>query len=146
MKTSEKGLDLIKKFEGLHLKAYICPAGKVTIGYGHTASAKMGQTITAEQADRLLRDDVFEAEEAVKRLVTAKLRQGQFDALVSFVFNMGASRLQGSTLRKKLNGGDDYGAANEFPRWVYARVDGDLMKLKGLERRRAAERELFLTA
>lgn len=139
MQISKAGLDLIKQFEGLYLKAYRCPAGVPTIGYGHTAGVSMGQTITQQQADDYLRRDVRQFERAVARLVTVPLTQGQFDALVSFAFNLGEGALAQSTLMRLLNAGDYAGAAAQFDRWNKAggRV------LPGLVRRRAAERALF---
>lgn len=141
MYISKKGLELIKQFEGLRLKAYKCPAGIWTIGYGHTKGVYPGMTITEELADKFLVDDIWYFERGVESLVAVPLTQGQFDALVSFAFNVGADGLGDSTLLKKLNSGDYAGAADEFPKWVYSRGK----KLKGLVRRRAAERELFLT-
>lgn len=139
MQISKAGLDLIKQFEGLYLKAYRCPAGVPTIGYGHTAGVAMGQTITQQQADDYLRRDVRQFERAVERLVKVPLTQGQFDALVSFAFNLGEGALAQSTLLRLLNAGDYAGAAAQFDRWNKAggRV------LPGLVRRRAAERALF---
>ena len=139
MQISKAGLDLIKQFEGLYLKAYRCPAGVPTIGYGHTAGVAMGQTITQQQADDYLRRDVRQFERAVARLVTVPMTQGQFDALVSFAFNLGEGTLAQSTLLRLLNAGDYAGAAAQFDRWNKAggRV------LPGLVRRRAAERALF---
>lgn len=139
MQISKAGLDLIKQFEGLYLNAYRCPAGVPTIGYGHTAGVAMGQTITQQQADDYLRRDVRQLERAVARLVTVPLTQGQFDALVSFAFNLGEGALAQSTLLRLLNAGDYAGAAAQFDRWNKAggRV------LPGLVRRRAAERALF---
>jgi len=141
MKISEKGLNLIKQFEGLRLEAYLCSAGVPTIGYGHTRGVKLGQTITQEQADAFLSEDIHEFELAVQRLVFVPITQNQFDALVSFVFNVGIGNLKKSTLLKKLNEGDVVGAANEFNKWVFAGGK----KLKGLQRRRDKERLLFLT-
>lgn len=139
MQISKAGLDLIKQFEGLYLKAYRCPAGVPTIGYGHTAGVAMGQTITQQQADDYLRRDVRQFERAVERQVSVPLTQGQFDALVSFAFNLGEGALAQSTLLRLLNAGDYAGAAAQFDRWNKAggRV------LPGLVRRRAAERALF---
>ena len=139
MQISKAGLDLIKQFEGLYLKAYRCPAGVPTIGYGHTAGVAMGQTITQQQADDYLRRDVRQFERAVARLVSVPLTQGQFDALVSFAFNLGEGALAQSTLLRLLNAGDYAGAAAQFDRWNKA--DGRV--LPGLVRRRAAERALF---
>ena len=134
------GLDLIKQYEGLRLEAYLCPAGVPTIGYGHTKGVKIGQKITEDQADKLLADDFLEAESEAAKLITVPLTVNQLDALASFVFNLGASKLLGSTLRRKLNTGDYKGAAEEFDKWVFAGGK----KLNGLIARRAAESKLFL--
>ncbi len=139
MHTSQKGLDLIKSFEGLRLSAYKCPADVWTIGYGTTAGVKPGQTITKERAEELLRDDVKRFEGQVLRLVKVPLTQGQFDALVSFTYNLGAANLGNSTLLRLLNAGDYKGAAAQFDRWTKAGGK----ELPGLVKRRAAERALF---
>lgn len=136
-------VDLVKHFEGLYLDAYLCPAGVPTIGYGHTAGVKMGQTITAEQADAFLASDLTEAAGHVDALVKVALNDDQRGALSSFVFNLGAGSLQSSTLLKLLNAGDYAGAAGQFGRWVYATVNGKPTKLAGLVARRAAEEALF---
>lgn len=141
MRISEKGIELIKSFEGLRLEAYLDSVAVPTIGYGHTRGVKLGQTITQEQADALLEEDIHEFELAIQRLVHVNLTQNQFDALVSFTFNLGIGSLKQSTLLKKLNAGDITGAANEFNRWVYAGGK----KLTGLVKRRSAERLLFIT-
>jgi lysozyme len=149
MITSNKGLDLIKKFESLSKSAYLCPAGVWTIGYGHTAVVYPGQVVTKDEAEVLLKEDVKEAEEGVSELVKVPLNQNQFDALVSFTFNVGtdidqdakAEGLGDSTLLRKLNSLDYQGAAAEFPKWN--RAGGRI--LKGLTRRRAAEQALFLS-
>ncbi len=141
MKTSDKGIALIKKFEGLELKAYRDAIGVLTIGYGHTGGVKDGQTITEAQAVALLRDDLAGFERAIERMIDVSLSQQQFDALVSFTFNVGSGALNKSTLRRKLNQGDYQGAAEEFLRW--AKAGGK--ELPGLVKRRAAERELFLS-
>lgn len=142
MVISEKGLALIKQFESLRLATYKDSVGIPTIGWGHTGpEVKMGQKITQEEAVRLLRADVARFEKAVGRVVRVVLNQNQFDALVSFSFNVGAQALEDSTLLKKLNAGDVQGAADQFPRWNKA--GGEV--LAGLTRRRAAERSLFLS-
>ncbi|MFS2011803.1 lysozyme [Azospirillum sp. CT11-132] len=139
----QAAVDLVKHFEGLYLNAYLCPAGVPTIGYGHTAGVKMGQTITAEQADAFLASDLTEAAGRVDGLVKVALNDDQRGALSSFVFNLGAGSLQSSTLLKLLNAGDYAGAADQFGRWVYATVAGKPTKLAGLVARRAAEEALF---
>lgn len=140
MKISEKGLSLIKESEGLRQKAYLDSVGVPTIGFGHTKGVKLGQEITYSQAVEYLKEDLREAEQAVLRLVKVQLSQGQFDALVSFVFNLGAGAFAKSTLLKKLNARDYSGAANEFGKWVNAGG----RPLKGLITRREGERRLFL--
>lgn len=147
MKTSKRGLDLIKAFEELHLIAYLCPAGVWTIGYGATKvdgkPVKKGMKLESEaQADELLAFDVAAREKTVAKLVKVPLSQGEFDALVSFEFNTGA--LAQSTLLTLLNAGDRVGAANQFPRWNKGAVGGRKVVLAGLTRRRRDERALFL--
>lgn len=134
------GLDIVKKYEGLVLKAYLCPAGIPTIGYGHTKGVSLGMTCTKEQADEWLENDFFMAKNDVKAVVKVPLTDNQLGALASFVFNLGVRKLIQSTLLKKLNAGDYQGAAQEFDKWVFAAGK----KLNGLIARRAAEKKLFL--
>ncbi|WP_336286576.1 lysozyme [Cronobacter dublinensis] len=146
MQTSEKGLALIKEFESCQLKAYRCPAGVWTIGYGWTQPVdgkpvRAGMEIDMLTAERLLKTGLIGYENDVMKLVRVKLSQAQFDALVSFTYNVGSRNFSTSTLLKKLNAGDYAGAADEFLRWNKSR--GKV--LNGLVRRRAAERELFLS-
>lgn len=146
MKISKTGLELVKHFEGCQLKAYYCPAGKLTIGYGHTgASVKPGMTITQEQADVILASDMERFEKAVSDRVKVPLEQGQFDALVSFAFNVGANALQNSTLLKLLNAGKIIEAVQQFGRWNKITKNGQKVASKGLTRRRLAEAYLFAT-
>ena len=144
MRLSDNGLELIKRHEGLRLKAYRCPAGAWTIGYGHTKGVKRGMVIAKVHADRFLAEDVEEVEDAVNRMIAVPLTQGQFDALASFVFNFGERKFGSSTLLRKLNGGDYEGAAKEFERWINVRKHGQWVKERGLVIRREVERELFL--
>lgn len=139
-RTSASGLALIKRHEGFRPTAYKCPGGVWTIGYGHTRNVSEGDTTTLAQANDWLAEDIQSAEKAVLRYVTVPLTQNQFDALVSFTFNLGAGALAESTLLRKLNDGGYDVAANEFPRWVKAK--GRVQA--GLVARRAEERELFL--
>lgn len=139
MQPSQAAIDLIKASEGLRLTAYRDSAGILTIGYGSTGGIKPGQKITPEQAEAMLVDDLDEAAEAVRQLVTVPLTQGQFDALCSFVFNLGAGRLRDSTLLRLLNQGKYGEAAAQFRFWVMAGGK----PLPGLVKRRAAERALF---
>ncbi|HED2372578.1 TPA: lysozyme [Citrobacter freundii] len=149
MITSEKGIRLIKQFEGCRLTAYPDPGtggDPWTIGYGWThpidgKPVKPGMTIDQETADRLLKTGLVSYENDVLKLVRVKLTKGQFDALVSFAYNVGSRALSTSTLLKKLNAGDIKGAADEFLRWNKA--GGKV--LNGLTRRREAERALFLS-
>lgn len=140
MKIGQRGLDLIKEFEGLSLTAYLDGGGVWTIGYGHTGNVVRGDAITAEQADAWLRNDVGTAERAVTAAVRVPLTQDQFDALASFTFNLGGGALRSSTLLKRLNAGDYAGTAEEFLRWKF----DNGKEVAGLLRRRRAERALFL--
>lgn len=142
-RINNEGLQLIKDFESLRLTAYQDAVGIWTIGWGHTGSdVSPGKTITASEADSLLRGDVAGTEADVRRLVKVPLSSNQFSALVSFVFNVGAgpTGFGGSTMLNKLNQGDYAGAADQFPRWTHA--GGKV--LQGLVRRRNAEKALFL--
>lgn len=144
-KTSQTGIDLIKRFEGFVPTPYVCEGGKLTVGYGHVIlphEKDRLKHVTKEQAEAILRDDVVIAEDAVNRLVTVPITQGTFDALVSFTFNLGAGALQRSTLLELLNQKNYAAADKQLPRWVFAGGK----KLRGLERRRAAEQELFQDA
>lgn len=139
MKISQKGIDLIKSFEGCKLEAYKCPAGVWTIGYGHTKTAKEGMKIIQEEAEELLKNDLVIYENAVLKNVTSAINQPIFDALVSFTYNLGEGNLKSSTLLKMLNDRDYYGAAEQLERWNKA--GGQV--LAGLVRRREAEKNLF---
>jgi len=155
MKISDRALALLKKHEGLRLKAYddLRPysvlepgdevVGTVTIGYGHVRTAEPGMEITAKEAEALLREDLRRFEAGVTALTgeVADLKQHEFDALVSFAFNVGLGALEQSTLLTKLLRGDPRKeVADEFLRWVYSKG----RKLRGLEQRRADERDVFL--
>jgi lysozyme len=146
MTTGPKGLALIREFEGCELKAYKCPAGIWTIGHGHTTSAghpavKQGMTITAKEAEDILKRDLAKFEKAVCEAVKVPLTQEQFDALVSFAFNCGPTNLRNSTLLKKLNAGNYAAVPSELNKWVKAKGK----TLKGLVRRREAEGFLWST-
>ena len=139
---TDKGLNLIKVFESFRATKYICAGGYPTNGYGHVI--RHGETFTTlseSEASDLLAKDVGVAEGAVLRLIKVPLSDGQFDALVSFTFNLGSGSLQRSTLRSKINRGEYLEASEEFGKWC--RAGGK--KLKGLVRRREAERLLFLS-
>jgi lysozyme len=138
---------LLKQYEGFSATPYLCPAGVWTIGYGHTNDvSRSTPAVTGQEGEALLAGDVDVAARAVRRYVKAPLNENQFGALVSFVFNLGAGVLRGSTMLNYLNAGRYMPAADEFPRWVWAkRPDGSRVQLPGLIARRAAERTLFLT-
>ena len=140
MKTSSIGRKLIQSFEGYRSEAYLCPAGKWTIGYGHTSGVKEGDTCTRVQADMFLQEDLRVAEEAVNSQ-NLNLSQLQFDALVSFVYNVGAGNFQSSTLLKYLKQDTlpRTTLEKEWKKWTYA----NKQELKGLVRRRAAEWSLY---
>lgn len=150
MKTSQTGIDLIKRFEGLELEAYQDSVGIWTIGYGHTDEAgeprvTPGMRITEQEAEAILRRDLGQYERAVNRLVKVDLNQNEFDALVSFTFNLGAGALGSSTALKRLNAGDRAGAAEALTWWnKITLADGSKKELAGLTRRRNAEAALFL--
>lgn len=135
MKTNKAGIDLIKSFEGCRLKAYKCPAGIWTIGYGHTAGVSEGMQITQEQADAYLKADLEKYEGYVDKYVDNTLNENQFSALVSFAYNCGAGNLQ-MLVRNRTN----EQIAEAITR--YNKAGGK--KLNGLVRRRAAEQQLFL--
>jgi lysozyme len=140
MHISEEGLDLIRRFEGLRLDAYRCPAGVWTIGYGHTGpDVAEGDRINEACAEALLLTDVLRLEDGVARSAGV-CAQGQFDALVSFAFNLGLGALRSSTLLKLHKIGQHKLAAAEFARWIHAGG----RKLPGLVKRRAAEAERYV--
>lgn len=144
MQISNKGRVFIKGFEALRLVAYPDPGagGKPwTIGWGHTKGVKQGDRITKEQAEQFLSDDLAVFELTVNSAIKRSMTQNQFDAMVSLAFNIGGSAFAGSTLVKKFNAGDAKGAADEFPKWKNS--GGKVMP--GLVKRRAAEREVFLS-
>lgn len=144
MRINQEGLDLIKMFEGLRLEAYVDPVGIWTIGYGHIKGVKPGMTITAEEAEDLLFNELKEYEEGVAKAVKVALNENEFSALVSFSYNVGVGALRKSTALRRLNEGDRVGAADALEWWNKGRVNGQLTVLKGLTRRRAAEKALFL--
>ena len=136
-----KGLQIIKDSEGLYLERYLCPANVPTIGYGNTSHALEYETITEEQAEQFLKEDLEETQYQLAILTNKiPLTDNQWSALVSFVFNVGTMNFLHSTMRRKLQDGDYEGAANELDRWVYAKG----VKLNGLIVRRQKEKELFL--
>ena len=140
MKISDEGFDLIKHFEGCELEAYKCAAGVWTIGYGHTKDVQEGDVWNKEKADFMLwRELEDEYEVYVNDLVTVPINQSQFDALVSWVYNLGPANLKNSTMLKKLNAGEYEEVPSQMKKWNKA--NGKV--LEGLIRRRAAESLLF---
>lgn len=138
MKTSENMIAIIKKFEGLRLKAYKCPAGVYTIGYGHTENVFADSEISELMADQILRKDLEKFEQTINDL-DLPLLQCEFDSLVSFVFNVGIGNFNKSTLKKLLLQKKFFYAAKEFEKWVFAGGK----KLPGLQNRRSKERKIF---
>lgn len=153
METSQRGINLIKRHEGLVTHSYLCPKGVLTVGMGHTGSdVKKGMVITEKEAENLLKKDLKKIEDKLNFSLehdNINLNQNQFDACISFIFNLGFSAFIFSTLYKKLKQGDYAGASAEFPKWVYiTKTDPETgerfkIKLKGSETRRKSEQELF---
>ncbi|MDH3582543.1 MAG: TIGR02594 family protein, partial [Hyphomicrobiales bacterium] len=144
MPINQKGIDLIKHFEGKRLTGYLDPVGIPTIGYGHTGDGvKVGVTISEEKADQLLRTDLEKFASGVRDRLSVAVSGNAFAALASFAFNTGLGNFGKSTLRKKLNAGDAKGASKEFLKWVKGTINGNKITLPGLVRRRKAERRLF---
>ena len=142
MKITNEGINLIKKFEGLRLEAYLCPAGVWTIGYGHTKGVKKGDKITEETANMLLELDLNDFIVGVQKLLKKNINNNQFSALVSFAYNLGLNNLKNSTLLKKVNSNSkDRTIVDEFIKWIYAGGK----PLEGLKRRRQAEAYLYFS-
>jgi len=143
VKISQAGIDLIKRYEGFVAQPYLCPAGFLTIGYGHRVHLSerkaMQNGITPAAAEELLLRDVESAKAAVMRLCPSLKKQNRFDAIVSFTFNLGAGALQRSTLRQKINRKDHLDVPPELMKWVHAGG----RKLPGLVARRAAEGAMY---
>lgn len=149
MSCNEAGLLIIEESEALRLVPYVCPAGKLTVGWGHTGpDVVQGRAITRAIAEAMLKLDVIVAENAVTRYAfPARLNENQFSALVSFVFNVGAATFRDHDMRKYITLGEFELAAEEFPKWNKAKdpKTGELRVLDGLTKRRARERALFET-
>lgn len=150
MKASQRCIDMVKQFEGLYLDAYICPAGVPTIGYGSImwpdgSRIQMGQKVTMDAAEKLLAWEL-DKKGTVINAWKLKINQNQFDALLSFAYNLGIGNLNSSTLLKKVKfSASDTSIADEFMRWNKARVNGVLKVLPGLTRRRQAEANLYFS-
>lgn len=141
MKTSPKGIALIKEFEGLRLKAYKCPGGVWTIGYGHTDGVRPGMVISERQAEDFLKAELIAFEKYLNDLRLA-INQNQFDALISFIYNVGTDNFSSSTLLRKVKANPlDNSIMDEFLRWVYSKG----RVLPGLQRRRLAEMKLYFS-
>ena len=140
---NKAGLDLVKQYEGFRATAYVCPAGKLTIGYGHVIleheQSLKAARISMDEALSILRADMADAERAVERYIKVELSDNQFAALCSFTFNLGSGNLYRSTLRKKLNKGGYDSVPTELDKWVHAGGK----RLNGLIRRRSDEGDLF---
>lgn len=154
MIVSKNAYDLIKTFEGLKLEAYVCAAGKISIGWGHTKNVRMGDCINEAQAVTFLREDIANFESQLLKALNAdaiEIKQCEFDALICFAFNLGSTNLVNSTLWHKLKAGDTAGASKQFTSWVYAKrtvkLDGKSYTinepLRGLCARRLSEQSLF---
>lgn len=139
MRLNDVGLALLKTHEGLRLKAYLCPAGVLTIGHGHTGNVTPLQQITMQEAQQLLVKDVTRFEDGVSRYVSVSLNENQFSALVCFAFNIGLGAFAGSTLLNLLNRGWTTQVPAQLMRWTKARG----VELPGLVARRRAEAELW---
>lgn len=144
MRTSSVGLDLIRSFEGFRETSVRLPDGRWTVGYGHVRTAREGIRISEEDALDLLVHDLGAIEEAFATLIYASLNQNQFDALVSFAFNISLGQFRESKVLEAVNAGDEIGAASAFDGWRKARVNGRMIIVDALVRRRAAEKALFL--
>ena len=141
MKTSKFGIDLIKKYEGFAEQEYICPAGKITIGYGHVILPSEHFTkLTKEEATELLAKDLVSRENELNKLVKISLLQNQFDALMSLIYNIGIGNFKTSTLLKYINSNKLNEVPEQFRKWVYS----NKVKLKGLVERRESEIKMWL--
>lgn len=144
-RITANGLNIIKHYEGKYNKAYICPSGILTIGYGHTKGVKPGDIATDEQIDKWLYEDVMTCEMQINDL-HLKIKQHQFDALVSFIFNIGITKFLQSTLLKRIKVySENPEIRYQFSRWNKGTVNGQLKELDGLTRRRHSEAEMYMT-
>lgn len=148
--VSEEAVALIKNFEGLHrvqpdgtVSSYKCPAGKWTVGWGSVRGVRSGMKLTVGECEERLKKDIDDHAKAIYKHVNVPLTQGQFDALTSFVFNLGEANFKSSTLLRLLNQGRYDEVPEQIMRWNKARVNGKLTPLRGLTRRRAAEAAIF---
>ena len=128
MRTGEAGLNLIKGFEGLRMQSYYTPSEQWSVGYGHTGSAHHGMAVSEGQADMLLKRDIEPVERLIDETVMTPLNRNEHDALVSFIFNVGADNFRRSSVLRRLNAGDRLGAADAMEMWSKAHVNGELVK------------------
>lgn len=140
-KINKAGIELIKEFEGLRLKAYLCPSKILTIGYGHTITTQKDMVITKEEAEDLLKKDLEYFERKVSMLVKVPLNENEFSSLISFAFNVGIGNFENSTLLRLLNRGWYEQVPTQLMRWN--KSNGQ--ELGGLSRRRSAEAILWNT-
>lgn len=149
MQASPAAYALIREFEGFRPDCYLCPAGIPTIGYGHTGpETKLGiPNISESEAEALLKQDLAQYEAGVRALLKVSVTQSQFDALVSFAYNLGVQSLASSTMLLMINHGQFSLAARQFGKWVHAKdpKTNQVVTLPGLVRRREAEMNLFLS-
>ena len=141
MRCNEKGIAIIKKYEGLKLEPYLCPAEIPTVGYGSVKAGKLGRNITEAEAEQFLKEDIEMCERGMKSLILNQVTDNQWSALVCLVFNIGLGNFASSTLLNHLNKNERAQAAEQFQRWVFSK--GKV--LPGLEKRREAEKQLFLS-
>ena len=145
MRTSDAGRAIIREFEGLRLNAYLCPANKWTIGYGWTIGVKKGDVWTKEKAEQMLAEGLKQFEIEVSNAIGAAFTsQNQFDAMVSLAYNIGPANFRKSSVLREHKAANFVVAANSFLKWNKATVNGELVVLPGLDRRREAERALYL--
>lgn len=145
MRTSDAGRAIIREFEGLRLNAYLCPANKWTIGYGWTIGVKKGDVWTKEKAEEMLVEGLKVFEDEVTRAIgNAPTSQHQFDAMICLAYNVGTANLRQSSVLREHKAANYLVAANSFLKWNKATVNGELVVLPGLARRRDAERALYL--
>lgn len=144
--TSKAGIALITRFEGCRLEQYICPAGKPTIGIGHVVlkGEKFPPRITQAFAEQLLAKDLKQFEQAIYRLITVPLTQNQFDALVSFIFNVGPGGITNTKVQAAVNARRFQDVPAALEAWSKAVVNGQMTTLPGLLARRRAEGQMFL--
>jgi len=141
MRDLTQAVNIIKEFEGLRLKAYRCPAGKWTLGYGTTFGVEEGNVITKEQAEEMLSEDVASFAKRIENLIKVKTTDNQFCSLVSLCYNIGIGNFKNSTLLKYLNNGWFEQIPSQFMRWN--KIKGE--EVGGLTRRRKAEVALWLS-